>query len=173
MTVRHVGSISLVLLLGSFGVAKAAHEAFTDPAKAGPDFVVQGEYAGDCKFGEETKKIGVQVVALGNHEFEAVGYHEGLPGEGFSRGGKIVKAKGKVNGDSVEFENDKGGKGVIKDGVLTISDPNGNKMADLKKIDRQSPTLGAKPPEGAVALFDGTKTDAWQNGKIVEGNLLW
>jgi hypothetical protein len=173
MTVRHVGLLALMLLLASFGSARGAHEAFTDPAKAGPDFLIQGEYAGDCKFGDETKKLGVQVVALGNHEFEAVGYHDGLPGEGWSRGDKMVKAKGKLNGDSVEFENDKGGKGVIKGGILTVSDPNGNKIADLKKVDRQSPTLGAKPPEGAVVLFNGTNADAWKNGKVVDGNLLW
>ncbi len=174
MTVRFVSSMSLLLLLGVVGVARAAHEAFTDPVKAGPDFVVQGEYEGEGKFGDETKKVGVQVIALGNHEFEAVAYHDGLPGDGWMRGNKTVKAKGKSNGDTVvEFESDKGGKGTIKDGVLTVMDANGNKLAELKKLDRQSPTLGAKPPEGATVLFDGTNTDAWRNGKIVEGNLLW
>jgi hypothetical protein len=173
MVVRIVGVISLMFLLGLHGVARAAHEAFTDPAKAGPDFLVQGEYAGEGKFGDETKKLGVQVIALGNHEFEAIGYHDGLPGDGWSRGDKTVKGKGKTNGDAVEFESDQGGKGIIKDGTLTIIDPSGNKCGELKKVDRQSPTLGAKPPEGAVVLFDGTSADAWRNGKIVEGNLLW
>jgi hypothetical protein len=173
MIVRCVCSISLVVLLGWVGIARAAHEAFTDPAKAGPDFVVQGEYEGAAKHDNETRKLGVQVVALGNHVFEATAFHDGLPGDGWSRDDKSVKAKGKTNGDVVELECDKGMKGIIKDGTLNVMDSSGNKLAELKKIDRQSSTLGAKPPEGAAVLFDGTSAEAWQNGKIVERNLLW
>ena len=53
------------------------------------------------------------------------------------------------------------------DGWTATADPahfKGSKDADsfdLQHITRTSPTLGAKPPEGAVVLFDGTNLDAW------------
>jgi hypothetical protein len=42
----------------------------------------------------------------------------------------------------------------------------------MRKTTRQSPTLGAKPPPGAVVLFDGVNTDAWEGGHMDNRNLL-
>lgn len=173
MSIRVVASLSFLSLVALIGVACGAHEAYTDPAKAGPDFAAQGEYVGEGKFGDETVKVGVQVVALGNHEFDAIAFHGGLPGDGWSRGDKTHKGHGKTNGDVIEFKSDKGGKGTLKGDTLTITDDGGNVLGVLKKTERTSPTLGAKAPTGAVVLFDGSNADAWQNGKVVEGNLLW
>ncbi|HKD38027.1 MAG TPA: hypothetical protein VKB78_14540, partial [Pirellulales bacterium] len=132
MSIRTVCWLSLLSLVSLVGVACAAqHEAFSDPEKAGPDHAVQGEYAGEGKFGEETKKVGVQVVALGDHEFEATAFVGGLPGDGWSRGDNTHTGKGKTNGDVTELTSDKGGTGTIKDGTLTIIDGNGNKCGEL------------------------------------------
>lgn len=77
-----------------------------------------------------------------------------------------------------------GWSGIIADGHFK-----GTKNAesfDLQHVTRTPPTLGAKPPAGAIILFDGKNLDAWANKKgkewltedgpapwkIVEGGIL-
>jgi hypothetical protein len=42
------------------------------------DYAIQGEYSGMMG----GKKMGVQIIALGDGKFDAVGFEGGLPGEG-------------------------------------------------------------------------------------------
>lgn len=60
---------------------------------------------------------------------------------------------------------------TIQNGKLILIDAN-NVISELLKIERRSPTLGATPPDKAVVLFDGSSTDAWENGKMENGLLL-
>ncbi len=135
-----------------------------ESAKAeNPDFLVQGEY------GSTADGFGVQVVALGDGTFEAYFLEGGLPGDGWDKTKKRVKAAGKTTEGVTTFESPDV-KAAIKDGK--ISGTWGDKSFDLKRIERESPTLGQKAPEGAVILFDGKNADAWENGKIENETLM-
>jgi hypothetical protein len=67
----------------------------------------------------------------------------------------------------VTLEGD-GWTGSIEDGHLKAK--NGDQTIDLQHISRASPTMGAKPPKGAVVLFDGKNLDAF--AKMMEKEWL-
>lgn len=140
--------------------------AFTTAAEAGPDFAVQGEYLGST--GQH--QWGVQVVALGEGKFDVVGHQGGLPGEGWKRGDVQRRGTGELKDGVVDVKGDTW-TGTIKDGLMTVMH-DGNKVGELKKVERKSPTLGAKPPQGAIVLFDGSTADHFESGKLIEGDLL-
>lgn len=137
---------------------------------AGPDFALQGEYSGRLDYQGERVKYGVQVIALGDGAFRAVGYPGGLPGDGWTREEKIV-TDGRLEDGTVTFHSEKG-TGILKNGKLGILDADGNELGTLEKVIRKSPTLGAKPIEGAVVLFDGTSADNFENGRLSEDGYL-
>jgi hypothetical protein len=153
---------------GSWGAGAApAGEVYLDPAQAGPEFALQGEYVG--KSGDQ--KLGAQVIALGNGSFQAVFLPGGLPGAGWD-GKTRVRVDGKRVGDGVGFE---GGSsdwaGQLGEGKLAGHDAGGGKFS-LEKVTRGSSTMGLKPPSDAVVLFDGKNADAWVNGKMDTNGLL-
>ncbi|MCI0358805.1 MAG: DUF1080 domain-containing protein [Planctomycetaceae bacterium] len=141
--------------------------AYTNAKDAGPDFAIQGEYVGAA--GDHT--WGAQVIARGDGKFDLVGYQGGLPGEGWKRGGETRKATGEAKDGVATLKGDHFTV-TIKDGVATVTGEGGDKLGELKKVERKSPTLGAKAPAGAKVLFDGTTAEGFENGKIVEENLL-
>lgn len=148
---------------------KPEGKAYIDPEKAGPDFKTQGEYLGAVAGGNE--KLGCQVVAQGEGMFLAVFLPGGLPGEG-SDSKNRVEVKAKTDGDkTIVGEDGKGYSGVIANDSLIGKTDKGASF-ELKKIVRHSPEEGAKPPAGAVVLFDGTNTDAFKGGAIDERQLL-
>ncbi len=121
-----------------------AQDTYVTPqqAKSDPDFELQGEYTDSTR--------GLQVIALGDGEFQVVTYTDGLPGAGWNRKDK----------KSIE---------VDADAVEAL-------LRNFKRVERKSPTLGAKPPGGSVVLFDGTKASLekhWKKGaKITDSGLL-
>jgi hypothetical protein len=168
-------------LCGFACTACAKNPEITDPAEAAKDadFAIQGEYLSEGNV--ETKnanenvkfKIGAQVIALGDGKFSVVIYKGGLPGDGWKRGDRRKKLEGKLEGKEVILTDpsapDRAGSKIVG-GVMTLFAPEGTWT--LKRIERKSPTLGAKPPEGAIVLFDGTTADNFENGKLLPDGSL-
>jgi hypothetical protein len=98
--------------------------------------------------GEYTKADeGLQVAAMGGGTFLVARLKGGLPGAGWDS--KTVNT--------------------------TVMDANAVKKligGGWTQTERKSPTLGAKPPDGAIVLFDGNNTDAWEKGRVTADKLL-
>lgn len=133
------------------------------------DYTIQGEYEGTA--GPESVKFGVQVIALGDDKFHLVSYAGGLPGAERSHKEIKIEIDGALEGETAVFANEIF-KIEIAGGELNVSTVNdGLLRGTLYRVQRESSTLGAKPPEGAIVLFDGTSADAFENGKMSDGLL--
>ena len=139
---------------------------------------VQGEYAGELAGvmpDGGSSYVGAQLVAYcdkggENPRLEMKLHLGGLPGDGWRRGGQ----RGSF---SAPFED---GAAMFQRGPLTAKYEGGairfmardREQGVLKKVERESPTLGAAPPAGAVVLFDGTSADGFEGGRLLDGGLL-
>ena len=169
MTFVGISFLAIGGLVGACLIAADDHPAFTNAKEAGPDFAAQGEYLG-AETQDTGMKWGAQVIALGDGKFDVVGYRGGLPGEGWQRGDETRRGTGELKDGVLTLKGDDW-TATVKEGEFTVLHE-GQTVAELKKVERKSPTLGAKPPEGAKVLFDGTTADHFENGKIIEENLL-
>ncbi len=117
--------------------------------------VVQGLYEGSCKGSKGEMKLEVRVVAQGNATYRAL--VRKLAGEGnVSR----VELKGVAEGDVVNFsgkDGDREWKCSYSNGTITGTCGGGCKI-DIRRVERVSPTMGKKPPQGAIVLFDGRQS---------------
>lgn len=142
-----VALVSL-LLAGCFG------PEYVEPEEGGRDFVLQGEYAGEG--------FGVQVIARGGGAFDAVLYEGGLPGAG-AAAGPAGAASGRDDGSEVALRGDF--DGTLSGGTLRVRTAAGRSVV-LRRVERESPTLGAPAPPGAAVLFDGKDTAAFTEGAL-------
>jgi len=159
--IRRASLLVMVLPWALAGTVWAASEEISDPevAKADPDFAIQGEYLGEGVLPDGKQiKAGAQVIALGEGKFQIVYYEGGLPGAGWKPDDGKLEASGQREADATAISSEDV-KGKIVDGKMTISDSEGNGHVEFQRVERKSPTLCQKPPEGAVVLFDGSGVD--------------
>src|SRR5947209_7037967 len=130
--------------------AEKGNDTFTSSEQAGPDFVIQGEYVGDIT---GKGKLGAQLIAEGDGGFVVHFLSGGLPGEGWDGKSKITASARTMDGKTTVRGD--GATGEIANGKLTGATREGEEFA-LTRIVRKSPTLGVKPPQAALVLFDGS-----------------
>jgi hypothetical protein len=159
------------IALGLFSLACVSRphaQTALEPADGGIDFRIQGEYVGQSDTGSSVgggTPLGVQVVALGGGQFQAIFLAGGLPGQGWN-GKDRAEVSGSLQTDKAVFTGTAGGYSatIASDGIsLAGKNPAGGSFT-LDKINRVSPTFDAPPPSGAVVLFNGNGVDAWKDG---------
>ncbi|MBX7165156.1 MAG: DUF1080 domain-containing protein [Pirellulales bacterium] len=160
-------AICCILSVAPVAVAAERVRPITDPAQAGPDFAVQGEYAGQL---DDGRKLGVQVVALGGAKFDARVFNGGLPGAGaelpayFGAHGETVDGTTTFVNQAATFK--------ICDGRLEWFESGLNSLGTLSRVERQSPTLGQAPPAGALVLFNGTDAAQFKSGRMLPNQTM-
>ncbi len=167
---KHISSIVLIVFASATSLlpADAAKPAKPKPVSyltvesAGADYAAQGEYLNDWG--------GAQVIALGEDSFRLVTFKGGLPGAGWDKETR-TEVEGKRTGGKIVFTGKDGYSAELAGGKLTISTAGGGPYT-MTKTSRTSPTVGGKPPAGAVVLFGGTGAGEWANGKTDERGLL-
>ena len=155
--------LRLALMTSAFLAVAEDIPTYLTPAAGGPDYVAQGEYKNDWG--------GAQVIALGDNNFRLVTYRGGLPGAGWNQQVK-TELPGKREGEAIRFTGENGYRAELASGKIQVYTATGGPFA-MEKTERTSPTLGAKPPAGAVVLFDGTSAANWEGGHLDDRKLLF
>ncbi|MBE3133923.1 MAG: hypothetical protein IMZ55_10630, partial [Acidobacteria bacterium] len=156
--------------VASFVVACVALAGVALAAAPPSDEIIQGLYEGALKDAKGTAKIEARLVACGKGTFKL--FVRELKGATSTAKAEL---DGQADGDAVLFKGKAGDvewKVAWAGGALKGTCGQGGAMA-LKRALRTSPTMGAKPPAGAVVLVGGkTFDEVTQKGtewKAVEG----
>lgn len=141
--------VTVAMLAGLCGACAGAEDAF------------MGDWEGRWQSPGGEKAIAAQVIALGNGT-----YRLNLLAAFDQPGAPLAALDGQAGDGQVRF-----GDGLkIADGVLSGALPAPLQgTASLKPVERASPDLGAKPPAGAIVLFDGSTLDAWRTPEVPYG----
>jgi len=135
--------LSFVACVGLVGAAFAA---------APKEEAVQGIYEVACKDAKGEHKFEARVVACGKGTYK-VFVRQPMAEDKVAK----VELDGKTEGESVRFTGKAGGAewaATYADGIVKGTCGEGCTL-EMKRVVRESPTLGAKPPAGAIVLLDG------------------
>lgn len=166
-----IGLGLLLFVQGLQAAEPSSIKAYTDPEQVDEDFKFQGEYVGEVVQADGTKiKLGLHVRALGDGAFRTMFFPGGLPGDGWD--GKSIIQKSPSTDEAVPADSKRDGDKVVidqvykgvADGKSATGQTDGGIKFELKRVNRQSTTMNAKPPAGAIVLFDGSNMDEWQKG---------
>ncbi len=146
---------------GTTGLQAAPLAEWPDPV------AVQGEYLGISSEGDT---LALQVVALGGVEFKAALLPGGFPGAGWD-GSDWKEATGTAGDSALNLTGDAfSAEWRAEERAFLLRW--GEKQARLSPVQRESPTFGAPPPTGALALFDGSGLEAWTSARLSEDSAM-
>lgn len=145
--------------------------ALTEPPSDDLNYQFMGEFVGEIKIDDgEEQRLGLQIRPIGKDQFDAVSFVGGLPGQDDHQS-TPMRMIGQRNEDFLVLSGGPWAIFVEEDGC-TLLNRKGEKIGRLERIQRTSPTLGARPPEDAVVLFDGSNTEQFTKAKMTEDGLL-
>lgn len=174
---RHLSIVcSLAVLFGTqtnlpaqlFKPAKGP--AMTEPPIDDLNYLLMGEFIGEIEADGATKRLGLQIRPIGNDKFDAVSFIGGLPGQD-EHEPQPMRMIGQRSEDFLVLS---GGPWAIfvEQQSCMILDRKGQRLGELARVKRSSPTLGARPPEDALVLFNGENTDQFTKANMTEDGLL-
>jgi hypothetical protein len=123
---------------------------------------VQGLYEGTFKDAKGSGKIEARVVALGKQAYK-VFVRDVLPDKTVAK----TELDGKTEGEKITVAAGDWA-GAYADAAIVGKIGDGGTF-ELKRVVREPPSLGAKPPEGAIVLVDGKNFDEVTCAKNKDG----
>ncbi len=154
----------LAMVLGLWARPVQGQDIAIEPEQAGPEFRIQGEYAGSVG----AVPIGIQVRAPGPGQFKALVMKGGFPGDGWD-GSAGLEVNGTLTGGNGVFSG--GGYSFTIPGpgtALSGSGPTG--AVNLTKVMRGSRSMGLPAPQGAEVIFNGTGIENFRLGAQFDAN---